>query len=150
VPWLTSVDGWPVESVPPLTDIRQLGRCQSSQLTSTAVVVPHANHGGRVTAPVASQWNVSEERIAVRALATDQERPGHVSDPATLRAGRSRMRVALALRLGSIARARLRSSGRCFVAYCIARLPVDVRRMSHGIARVPTENGRDHRVQDFS
>jgi hypothetical protein len=97
VPWLTSVDGWPVESVPPLTDIRQLGRCRSSQLTSAAVVVPHANHGGRVTAPLASQWNVSEGLIAVRALATDQERPGHVSDPAAFRAGRSQMRVALCL-----------------------------------------------------
>jgi hypothetical protein len=63
-------------------------------------VVPHANHWGRVTAAVASQWNVTEERIAVRALATDQEWPGHVSDPAAFRAGRSQMRVALALCLG--------------------------------------------------
>jgi hypothetical protein len=90
----------PIKSVPPLTDIRQLGRCRSSQLTSAAVVVPHANHGGRVTASVASQWNVSEERIAIRTLATDQEWPGHVSHPAAFRAGRSQMRVALALRLG--------------------------------------------------
>jgi hypothetical protein len=59
---------WWMASVSPLTDVRQLGRCRIRQPTSAAVVVPHANHGGRVTAPVALQGNVSEERIAVRAL----------------------------------------------------------------------------------
>ncbi len=53
------------------------------QLTSAAVVVPHANNRFRVPAPLALQRHVSEEGIAVRALPTNQQRPGHIGNSTT-------------------------------------------------------------------
>jgi hypothetical protein len=69
----------------PKSDLRQLGRCRSSQLTSTAVVVPHANDRGRVPTPLALQRNVPEEGIALRprsdraTAATARQRSGRTT-----------------------------------------------------------------------
>ncbi len=60
------------------------------------------NYRGRVPA-LALQRNVSEERIAVRALTTNQQRPGHVSDTAARWARRSQVRVTLGLGFGDAA-----------------------------------------------
>jgi hypothetical protein len=63
-----------------------------------AVLVAHANHRGRISASLAFERDVSEERLAVRALPPYQQRPWDIGNASASWAGRPEVRVALFLR----------------------------------------------------
>ncbi len=62
-------------------------------------MVPHAYGRVGVAAALALQGYVAEERVAVRALPTQQQRPRHIGNTSAFWTGRSQVRVAFALRL---------------------------------------------------